>query len=103
MVPNHALRNVVSEYHTHARTPATARSPCEIRAPARSMTTWLSMPELRRLLLGALMHGLLYMVFRFPDVDLALSYAILGSDHGALLVLGRTRRGFNSLADGMTF
>ena len=91
MLSNHALRNVVSEHRAHCCPPGISVAPAK-RPRQHVATKWLSTPVLRRWLLGALMHALLYIVFRFPDVDLALSYAILGSDHGALLVLGRTYR-----------
>uniref|UniRef100_A0A7S4IJS0 U-box domain-containing protein n=1 Tax=Prymnesium polylepis TaxID=72548 RepID=A0A7S4IJS0_9EUKA len=82
IVPNHALRNLITE---------SSGRPEPSSWQLHDRSAWDFMPsqqELRRVLLGAALHALLHIVFRFPDVDLALSYACLGQDHGALLVLG---------------
>eukprot|EP00966_Prymnesium_polylepis_P058453 1353642-Prymnesium_polylepis.1 len=80
IVPNHALRNLITE---------SSGRPEPSSWQLHDRSAWDFMPsqqELRRVLLGAALHALLHIVFRFPDVDLALSYACLGQDHGALLV-----------------
>lgn len=107
VVPNHALRNLITE--------ATDLPGSSLELDERSTLGFMpSQHDLRRWLLGAALHALLHIVFRFPDVDLALSYACLseaasiqtlcppsrtgsivrclnplcgsGQDHGALLV-----------------
>ena len=89
MITNHALRSVISEHS------ATLDSHLGLLRAGSVAGRWdellwrlVPCRWLLGCLLHVLLHGLLHVVFLCPDVDLALSYVLLGKDHGALLVLG---------------
>lgn len=91
IIPNHALRNVILEsMSTRAQRQSKFNQPSAIHVedPWKSWHGFSSQNDVSRWILGGLLHAVLHFVFSLPDVDLALSYACLGKDHGALLVLG---------------